>query len=111
MAGSKPGRTRTTRPLGSAISSGSNAIADASVTTWTGRKRGASVNDDSEGCEGRSARSFQRHHYSCFGLYPSRRANFSALSPLRSHRSTRLAHSALVAITSCFVVMGTGNRP
>lgn len=65
VAGSKPGRTCTTRPLGSAISIGSGATADASVTTWTGRKRGASVNDDGEGCEGRSARSFQRHQYSC----------------------------------------------
>ncbi|XXZ07192.1 hypothetical protein WME73_18360 [Sorangium sp. So ce302] len=98
--------------MDNAISIGSGAMADASVTTWTGRKRGASVNDEGEGCAGRSARSFQRHQYSCFGLYPSRRANFSALSsPLSSHRSTRLAHSAFVAIASSFVAMCTGNRP
>ncbi|XXT19477.1 FAD-dependent oxidoreductase [Sorangium sp. So ce429] len=53
---------------------------------------------------------FQRHQYSCFGLYPSRRANFSALSPLRSHRSTRSAQSTLVAIASSFVAIGTGSR-
>jgi hypothetical protein len=55
---------RTTRPLGSAISIGSGATNEASATTWTGRNRGGS----GDGCAGSSARSFQLHQYSCFGL-------------------------------------------
>lgn len=70
----------------------------------------ASVDDDGEDCVGQSARRFQGHQYSCFGLYPSCRANFSTLNPIRSYHSTRLAHSALVAVASSFVAFWTGNR-
>ncbi|WP_437568384.1 hypothetical protein [Sorangium sp. So ce542] len=43
VAGSKPGRTRTTRPLGSAISIGSGTTGETSDTTCTGR-----LGDDAE---------------------------------------------------------------
>ena len=42
-----------------------------------------------------SRRSWQAHQGNVYPLNPSRSANAIALSPLRFHPSTRLAHSAL----------------
>ena len=96
VAASKPAVTRTTRPLGSAISTGAVATGGQATgaTTRTGRNWGR---PGAAGSDGEDL-SFQRHQPSCFDLIPSRAAKSSALSPLFRHRSNRFAHTSRVAI-------------
>lgn len=94
-ASSNPTGTRTTRPLGSTISMGAAVLGRAVPvrTTRTGRKSsGDAVGTDGE------ARSLHRHQTRLFAASRSRAANAAALRPLASHRATRFAHSARLAI-------------
>ena len=63
------------------------------LTTRTGRKSSG----DALGIDG-EARSFQRHQTRLFAESLSRAANAAVLRRLASHRATRSAHSARLAI-------------
>lgn len=67
------------------------------LTTRTGRKSSGDAVDEDAGVVG-EVRSFQRHQTSRFAMRCSRAAKAAALRPLASHRATRSAHSARLAI-------------
>ena len=82
-------------------------ISAVASSTCTGRNRSGGGHDDDSGGDERSR---HRHQYSCFALNRSRAPNASALSPLFSHRSTRFAHSARVAIVTSRADASRDNR-
>jgi hypothetical protein len=95
---SNPEGTRTTRPLGSTISIAAVlGRAVAMPTTRTGRKSSGDGLGDDAGTVGK-VRSFHRHQTSRCATRCSRAAKAAALRPLASHRATRSAHSARLAI-------------